>query len=549
MSLFSKFKDIDEITISDFVASIPEKFSETIQLLSSCNSRIEDPIVLTNRIKLQNFVKNFHQDANTMTEGVNSSIKLLDLPDTLVFVTTHQPNLFSYGGIFKKIVLIKTLKDELERQHKTEKKIVNLFIILDHDFMDEIWIRRAQLPSIRHSKGILELQFHINKSNKWNMVSKMPLPGRETLDYWRGQIKSWIKNLSISNYTKTDKSHLLKNFEEFWIQVELSYSKAKTYSDFNSFLMSQIVNRIWNYDTLFARLSNISPIFENGFKYLIYNSKKYSEALRKAERLLISHGIQYSGISSNSAIKAPIWLHCNCGSKASAILQNDVNEQLHLVGVCTSCKKDLGINLGNKNELDSLKDNLDNISPRAIPILLLLSKSLDVTCYVSGSGGVGYMVYGSLTYSELDIKRPINIYWPSHDIYYGFGQLEALEQIGKKKQSAVDTYLESLREKEIEHRNKIKPFLKERREKIISGQQIERLLSELFILKQEQREIRKNIKVAEKVKNTLNVTPCIIDYAVNFGIRDIEIQWRKNLIKSDNLALPLILSINDKYPQ
>ena len=473
MSIFSKYESINDNTITDFISSVPKSFSDAIQVLSQTNRTVEDPDVLFSRAKLQKSVLKFHNDADTITAKVKDSIKLLNLSDTQIFFTTHQPNLFAYSGVFKKIVLIQTLKNELEIQQKSRRNIANLFIIIDHDFMDEIWIRRAQLPSIRHTNGILEIKFPINKSNRWIMVCNMPLPRREILDHWKGQIYSWIKNLSTPPSLQFNKHDILDNFEKFWIEVEKSYSRAKTYSDFNSFLISQIVNRIWNYNVLFTRLTDMSSIFENGYRHLIQNYDVYTDALRKSEVSLSKHNIYFPGISSNSYNKSPLWIHCECGSKSSSKLYKNTHGHVQLEGVCISCKNNLCLQLGKNNELEGLKDKLDNISPKAIPILLLLSKCLDSICYVSGSGGLGYMAYGCYTYNALNIKRPVNIFWPARDVYTGWGQLEALHRIGLENQSDVDYYLKSLREIENELFGTIKPILEERELKIRSGQQIE----------------------------------------------------------------------------
>jgi len=548
MAIFSKYEGINDNTITDFISSVPKSFSDAIHVLSQFNKTVENPDVLFSRAKLQKSVLKFHNDADTITAKVKDSIKLLNLSDTQIFFTTHQPNLFAYSGVFKKIVLIQTLKNELEIQQKSRRNIANLFIIIDHDFMDEIWMRRAQLPSIKHTNGILEIKFPINKENRWRMVCNMPLPRREIVDHWKGQIYSWIKNLSTPPSLQFNKHDILDNFDEFWTEIEKSYSRAKTYSDFNSFLISQIVNRIWNYDVLFTRLTDMSSIFENGYRHLIQNYDVYSDALRKSEISLSKHNTYFPGISSNSSNKAPLWIHCKCGSKSSSKLYKNTHGQVQLAGVCISCKNNLCLQLGKKNELEGLKDNLDNISPKAIPILLLLSKCLDSICYVSGSGGLGYMAYGCYTYDALNIKRPVNIFWPARDVYTGSGQLEALHRIGVENQSEVEVYLKSLREKEIELHKNIKPILKERELKIRSGQQIEKLLSDLFILKQEQRENRKKIKVTENVKNTINLMPCIIDYAINFGIKNTELQWHKNLLKNNSLYLPIKLANDEVTP-
>ena len=50
---------------------------------------------------------------------------------------------------------------EEEGKDLTNKKIVNLFLIVDHDFMDG-WIRLALLPSVKHSLGRLELRLPVS---------------------------------------------------------------------------------------------------------------------------------------------------------------------------------------------------------------------------------------------------------------------------------------------------------------------------------------------------------------------------------------------------
>jgi hypothetical protein len=39
--------------------------------------------------------------------------------------------------------------------------------------------------------------------------------------------------------------------------------------------------------------------------------------------------------------------------------------------------------------------------------------------------------------------------------------------------------------------------------------------------------------------------PCIIDYAVNFGLVNTELQWKQNLLKNDRFDIPLTLSLEN----
>ena len=334
---------------------------------------------------------------------------------------------------------------------------------------------------------------------------------------------------------------MLDNFEQFWREVELSYSNAKSYSDFNSFLISRIVNKVWNYDTLFVRLTDLSAAFEDGFRYLMDNFRGYSDSIRKAESMFLRHNID-TRVSSNTYLNAPLWLHCECGSKASVKIQRrnglKQKEETMLKGTCLSCKKNLQINISAETKAKEVTVS-HQLSPRAIPILLLLTRDLGIECYASGTGGVDYMVVGSLVFNKLSINMPLVLLWPSRDDYYGIGQSEALQSIQLTQKSDILPYLESLKQKEAEYMNKIEPIIQERTDRIKAGMPIDVLLSELFRLKQDQRKIRQLIKVASKVKNAVDMSPCFVDYVVNFGMAETEVQWREHLSKNDNLAAPI----------
>ncbi|MFZ0513207.1 MAG: hypothetical protein WAM14_16470, partial [Candidatus Nitrosopolaris sp.] len=233
-----------------------------------------------------------------------------------------------------------------------------------------------------------------------------------------------------------------------------------------------------------------------------------------------------------------------CGSKASARLHRDQQGSISLAGTCMSCKKVIEVHLGNHNEMTISKDMLQGLSPRAIPILLLLSRDLGITCYASGTGGsMGYTMVGAIAFKELSIKMPVTVIWAATDVYRGLGQAEALELLPLSKEADVANYMEVLKQRNLDYKNKIDPLIAERAHLIRAGESIDSVLSDLFRLKQEQRKIRHLIKVAEKVKNAIETKSSIIDYAINFGVVNTEVLWRRNLLKNDSLAASLTMSL------
>jgi hypothetical protein len=542
-TLFSKYRGVENPTITEYISSVPDTLSEAVDIINSTwfnESFSATDYTLTNREHLAEYVRRFHTAANTLTTAVNSAIGLLSDPSSKLLVSIHQPNLFAYGGVYKKIVLLETLKDIAESK-KSNSKLVNLFLIVDHDFLDDVWMRTAQLPSIRNKGGVLEIRTPVSNTKRWQMVCNTPPPHKQILESWRKQLKLWIKNAATNNF---DKSVLLRNFEALWTDVEGAFIRSKSYSDFNAFFQSRVVNGIWGYKTLFVRLSDISPVFDKGFEFLLSGYDKYSSAVEKAEKYFLERNIS-TGVSSTAYLNAPVWIHCKCGSKASAKVRED-KVGIILRGKCMSCKSDLQIDFENTKGLKLSKEVIHKVSPRAIPILLLLSKELGIGCYASGTGGsVGYTIVGSLIFKELSIKMPLTVVWPADDMYVGLGQSEALEYLQLRQRSDVIDYLRTLRAEDFAMSREIRPMLEERNLLVSEGQPIDEILSKLFKLKERQRKIHSMIKVVEKVRNSLQIKPCFLDYGINFGVKNTEANWRNNLIKNNNLMLPLHLTSND----
>ena len=260
--------------------------------------------------------------------------------------------------------------------------------------------------------------------------------------------------------------------------------------------------------------------------------------------MFLEYGVDDTGISSNSHLQVPLWLHCGCGSKASIRISHKSDNRISLRGPCISCKNDLEITVENITNRNISSGILKSLTPKAIPILLLLSKDLGISCYCSGSGGVGYMAYASMAFAELGIKMPFTIFWPAPDINLGMGQTEALDALQLKNQGEVVVYLQELMQRHDDYKYKIIPIIKER-SKIVKSKNNEQLrfvLSNLLSLKEGQREVRRLIKIANKVNNILQLKPSIIDYAINFGIAETETQWQNNLLTNGNLEAPIIIS-------
>ncbi len=536
-AIFSRFLNSSDSDISRFAQSIPLKFDEAVDILDKSPLPETDEFIGSNRELLKKVITNFHAKARTLNEKITDQIDSLSDERSKIIVGIHQPNLFAFSGVFKKIVLLESLANHYKRKNHT---IVPVFLIVDHDFMDDKWMHIAKLPSIRNSSGVLDLRYPINDSKRWKISSRTDPPTRSLINYWENQIYNWIK--SNKDLSKSEVKALYDRFQKFWNIVEESFLLADNYSEFNSIIMSKIANNSWNYKTLFVNLSDLSRVFQRGYNFLLSENEIYLSSLEKSETYFKDQGI-FTGVSANLNKHSPLWLHCDCGSKASSKINRKDNGEIALIGKCISCKKNLSLSIGTYGKVSIPNNKIDLVSPRAIPILLLLSRELAISGYISGTGGsIGYTMVGKRVFDDLQIKLPAMMLWPGNDVYTGFAQREASKYLEENGISNISEFFIEINEKNNELRKKIDPLISRRNEIFSNKDQLESLLNNLFYYKQEQRKLKDIIKNVQKSKNALKLKPCIIDYAVNIGIEVIEQEWSNKLVDNNDLTKSLLLN-------
>lgn len=553
--LFSKYAQVNDPLVSDYVQSIPNRLTHAVSAVASSvhfkyldkrkDMAIGEPeiSVFRNKIALAESILKFHVKAGNAHSNIQKALSSLLSPRSQIFVSIHQPNLFAYSGVFKKIVLLQVLKNRLQRLTSVNSfpsgvSFVNLFLIVDHDFVADHWMRIAQLPSVDNGDGVLELKMQVNHAKRWNMVCNMPPPDESTLSHWHKQTMSWLKHSSTSFGSDLDEEQrviMVSDLEKFWRVVDDAYKKAETYAEFNAFIISNIVNKVFGYDTLFVPLSKISKTFKHGYNFLLKHEKEYRDALNDSEAMFCNYGIQ-SGLSEHTRTHSPLWLHCKCGSKASTKVIN--NERLG--GICMGCKKQIDIPLHAIEAKD--EEALDLLSPRAIPILMLLSRELGVSAYASGTGGsMAYVLSGLGAFSRLHINVPYTVAWGAEDCYFGVGKYTALHSLNIQNKAEADNLAERLRRDLIQYSRRIAPYLELRKDYVKDGRDMAPLLKQIESIKTEQRNLRTLLTKVDKIRRAVSVKPCIIDYAVNFGLEKTVDMWEDNLIKNDSLDAPIIM--------
>jgi len=533
------------------------------ELVDSCSSfsmankdRMSQGRVRERRAELAGFAEAFHRDCDTLTPSVKKRLEHLRDGLGLVLMTAHQPNFFAYSGVLRKATLNFVLAKKLEELLKVP--VVSFFGIADQDFTDDRWVRSCELPAVKRSGGILSIDVKLPENMMLNRVAK---PSVDALERWRSEVDRWLdsalksvdglcRKFGLSELSSSSSvSALRENFVSFWNVVQSCHERSERYSDFNAFVMSKIVNEVWEYDTVFARFSECQQAFVEEFGFLLSRFEDYSRLLREAMNLPRAEEMS-GGVSDQEPFLAPFWYHCDCGSKVKLFLTEE-NGLLFGRGDCLSCEESYELELGGKHD-SNIVDIVPRISARAIPMGLVFFDGLMPSCYVGGIGGSTYLMEAEHVAEGLGIPFPPIVVWRPHDRYEGVGQLEAelelkriCKDLGAEDLSEAKDLLES-RISEVHRRLDKLEAVKERIvEKLRAHPDDGELKEEIKRISMKQTETKKSSNLSvlshesillDNVSSVLDLIPSIIDYAVNVGLEDTSDQWIRHLRESGTLS-------------
>ena len=489
------------------------------------------------RSQLARYVRKFHCDSGTLTPCVEEAIKNLESGSCLLLMTAHQPNLFPYSGVFRKATLNHVLAKRLSESLKVP--VVSFFGIADQDFTDDRWVRSALLPDVERRYGLLELRFDMPEKLMLNRVAK---PSRRIIDNWRNEIENWMDRklssirrdcISLGFQFKSENVDFAEDFEGFWALIEDAYKQAENYADFNAFIMSKIVNEVWEYSTLFSRFSECQQLFEPEFCFLLSKFDEYSRYVKEAA---VSTTDSKRGISKEEFSTVPFWYHCGCGSKAR--LKAEQSDRSFIgQGQCVRCGKEYWFDFGSKHK-PQISELVSRISARSLSMPLVFFHGLEVSCYVGGVGGTEYLKQAQFVAEHLNMTFPPVVVWRPKDVYLGIGQLDAL-MVFRKLSGTFDfsQYAQveaTLKEKVAEVKRAINELEKQKQLCMDSVGIKEEQIQNIKALSKRQNEVRqeadfsvlvRNLGLLENVATVMDLYPCIVDYAVNVGLRETSEQW------------------------
>jgi hypothetical protein len=495
---------------------------------------------LETRQQLSDWIRKFHRECGTLTPQVEQALQRLQKEDCLLLMTAHQPNLFAYAGVLRKATLNRVLADRISES--LDVRVVTFFGLADQDFADDRWVRSALLPDSEKRNGVLELRVALPEKM---LLNRIPKPAHIVLDKWEQEVHDWIhrKTKAVTALVKelgvqlgpVPTAEYSENLKQFWSIVVEAYDRARTYADFNAFVISRVINDTWGYDTLFCRFSECQRIFKREFGLLTREFRKYSQALLDE---VVTSPSEEKGVYNDECYTIPVWYHCDCGSKAR-LAATEIGLNIRGRGICLRCGKEYEIDFSQDS---GIWTDLHRVSARALTMPLVFFNGLGVTCYVGGIGGRQYLRQAKHVADRMGMSFPPIAIWRPHDRYLGLGQLEALLTIKKLAGSfdppqckAAET---ALREKLATMQRRIEEL--ETRKKEIANSTVEgsEKINMIKDLAKQQGTIRRETNSAilarhlgllENSEQIMSLYPCIIDYAVNVGLRHASERWEEYL--------------------
>ncbi len=448
----------------------------------------------------------------------------------IILMSAHQPNLFPYSGVVRKLVLVHAVAEQLRKT--LNSPVIELFCFADQDFADERYFREAQLPSVRSKSGTLELRLAVPPAYGKKLMRAVPKPDEAQIQRLKGQIERWIKESteSIVRHCRQLGLHppgIALDTRATFELIDQASDKSANMADFNSFFLAYLAQE-YGFNTTFARFSQCQQVFSEEITFMLEHFDHYVRLMAQP----------YS--QPVSTTPAPIWYHCPCDGKADVTLMS--TPHAGLIATCRACHATVEF----KGDLrSSLEQMLPDISLRAEAMLLAFS-GIGITYYVGGKGGTEYLRRANRVADGLHMPFPVVSIWRPRDVYGGIGQLDAILELLRIRaeynlandERTCDTNvlhgelsdLLSDLDQAISSLDKLKANIARRKvdgfkETIGVIVQIQRQLKAQL----DRSKIARDRSITNNVATTLRVIPSILDYTINIGIKGTAAQWLDTL--------------------
>ncbi|MDD1721411.1 MAG: hypothetical protein LUP95_05435 [Euryarchaeota archaeon] len=463
----------------------------------------------------------------------------------VILMSAHQPNLFPYSGVVRKLVLVHAVAEQL--RNTLNSPVMELFCFADQDFADERYFREAQLPSVRGKNGTLELRLAVPSTYGKKLMRAVPKPDEAQIKRLKDQIERWVRESteSIIKHCRQLGLHapeIVLDTRATFELIDQASEKSANMADFNSFFLAYLAQE-YSLDTIFARFSQCQQVFSEEITFILEHFDLYARLMAQPYN------------QSVPTTPAPIWYHCPCDGKADVKLIP--TPHTGLIATCRACQATVGF----KGDLGSaLKQMLPDISLRAEALLLAFS-GIGITYYVGGKGGVEYLRRANRVADGLRMPFPVVSIWRPQDVYGGIGQLDAILELlriraeynlaNDERTCNTDVLNSELNDLLLDIDQAISSL--EKLKANIASRKVDGFKETIGVIVQIQHQLKAQLdrskiardrSIVNNVAKTLRVMPSILDYTINIGLERTAAQWMDTLQSNRPFEADIPLTTN-----
>lgn len=216
-----------------------------------------------------------------------------------------------------------------------------------------------------------------------------------------------------------------------------SYNASQNQVEFNSFLLSKVVNDVWKYPTLFIENTKFQHLLLREYIDILHDVRRLNQSINKAREYLQLHGVELKDFKSKyDESIVPFWYHCDrCHTKIPLHLCG--NDSKVFSGSCKFCKKKFNFSIEHRDNL-ALPSIVKEISPRVILQHLIFFRGLMFSGYIGYYGGAEYLLVLGYVAKDLGYPLPPMCIWCPTITYVGIAQARAMDMLIEHPSEEID---------------------------------------------------------------------------------------------------------------
>ncbi|MDH5506171.1 MAG: hypothetical protein OEZ02_02995 [Anaerolineae bacterium] len=421
----------------DLLCDVPGMYVSTPSQLASliyASEQITRPSIIPETIErksLSQIIESFHRKAGTLTNAVGKNIKYFSDEKPILRIA-HQPNTFPYLGFFSQFIFLncvtKTLLSDYNREY------CQIYLVIDFDVAGEKRFRESRFPKILGKKSVLNLRPNIKPEAYNKYMFAIEKPTEELVFRWISALRKVVFDdlevLQIAGVKEISSGETKESMNLIEAEIWESFRRSSSLSEFNSILISRIINLHWDIPILFISSENTLPLLKEYYEFLL---KIFPSLISISNSVVDSFQNKGFEISNNMRLNNhdfPFWYICQiCFSRVA--LKSNSKRQYFISGDCDTCKKKYILDFG-----DQSSPNIGDSNGKLVP-KVLFDDFVDILGWgvaggVSYIGGAEHSMVSKICASRMGWPVPPETYWNPRGIYYSATEIWAALNIEGK---------------------------------------------------------------------------------------------------------------------